>query len=260
MACASTRWRFSCVRRAATFGLLEHALRRAGVPAWFDRGTRRPHPAGRAFLALLACGAERLSAARFAEYLSLGQVPQLVRRWTRLSAEVSTKADGPRRTMKRSGCAARPRPRMRRHLNPARGAGLTRTKPSSPGRCAHRGEWERVLVDAAVIGQNAQRWKRRLDGRARELALQIQEARRQQGSDSGKVRALELTLEQCEHLRSFALPIVDRAGRVARAGHVGRVARFDSCISRRASSGCLRRSSRARGPAADGGGRPRRSR
>ena len=33
------------------FGLLEHALRRAGVPAWFDRGTRRPHPAGRAFLA-----------------------------------------------------------------------------------------------------------------------------------------------------------------------------------------------------------------
>ena len=26
------------------FGLLEHALTRAGVPAWFDRGTRRPHP------------------------------------------------------------------------------------------------------------------------------------------------------------------------------------------------------------------------
>ena len=40
------------------FGLLEHALERAGVPAWFDRGTRRPHPAGRAFLALLACAAE----------------------------------------------------------------------------------------------------------------------------------------------------------------------------------------------------------
>jgi hypothetical protein len=59
------------------FGLLEHALGRAGVPAWFDRGTRRPHPAGRAFLALLACAAEHLSASRFAEYLSLGQVPQL---------------------------------------------------------------------------------------------------------------------------------------------------------------------------------------
>ena len=31
--------------------------------------------AGRAFVALLACGAEKLSARRFAEYLSLGQVP-----------------------------------------------------------------------------------------------------------------------------------------------------------------------------------------
>ena len=39
-------------------GLLEHACARAGVPAWFDRGTRRPDPAGRALLALLAC-AER---------------------------------------------------------------------------------------------------------------------------------------------------------------------------------------------------------
>ena len=56
-------------------GLLEHALARAGIPAWFDRGTRRPHPAGRAFLALIACATEGLSARRFAEYLSLGQLP-----------------------------------------------------------------------------------------------------------------------------------------------------------------------------------------
>src|SRR4029079_5646395 len=58
-------------------GLLEHAFKRAGIPAWFDRGTSRPHPAGRAFLAILACACERLSARRFAEYLSLAQVPQL---------------------------------------------------------------------------------------------------------------------------------------------------------------------------------------
>ncbi|MGH9412056.1 MAG: hypothetical protein ACRD1V_21680, partial [Vicinamibacterales bacterium] len=57
-------------------GLLEHAFARAGVPAWFDRGTRRPHPAGRAFLAILSCACERLSARRFAEYLSLAQVPR----------------------------------------------------------------------------------------------------------------------------------------------------------------------------------------
>ena len=56
-------------------GLLEHALERAEVPACFERGTRRPHAAGRAFLALLACAGEKLSANRFAEYLSLGQLP-----------------------------------------------------------------------------------------------------------------------------------------------------------------------------------------
>src|SRR5580658_6751301 len=54
---------------------LEEAFRRAGIPAHFARGTARPDPAGRAFLALLACGAEGLSAARFAEFLSLGEVP-----------------------------------------------------------------------------------------------------------------------------------------------------------------------------------------
>ena len=38
---------------------LSNTLRaRAGVPAWFDRGTRRPDPAGRALLALLACANE----------------------------------------------------------------------------------------------------------------------------------------------------------------------------------------------------------
>ena len=55
--------------------LLEEALRRAGVPAWFARGALQPDPAGRAFLSLLACAAEGFSARRFAEYLSLGEVP-----------------------------------------------------------------------------------------------------------------------------------------------------------------------------------------
>ncbi|MCA9754794.1 MAG: PD-(D/E)XK nuclease family protein [Candidatus Eisenbacteria bacterium] len=56
---------------------LETAFRRAGIPAYFARNTKRPDPAGRAFLALLACKVERLSARRFAEYLSFGEVPEL---------------------------------------------------------------------------------------------------------------------------------------------------------------------------------------
>src|SRR5439155_22818499 len=55
----------------------EEALRRAEVPAFFARGTTRPDPGGRALLALLACKAEGLSARRFAEYLSLAQVPSV---------------------------------------------------------------------------------------------------------------------------------------------------------------------------------------
>ena len=55
---------------------LEEALRRAGIPAYFTRGVVRPHPAGRAFLALLACAQDGCSASRFSEYLSLGQVPR----------------------------------------------------------------------------------------------------------------------------------------------------------------------------------------
>ena len=54
---------------------VEEAFNRAGIPAHFARGAVRPDPAGRAFCALLKCAANGLSARRFAEYLSLGQVP-----------------------------------------------------------------------------------------------------------------------------------------------------------------------------------------
>ena len=69
--------------------LLEEAFARANVPAWYSRGVRRPDVAGRAFLTLLRCAAEDLNAARFAEYISLGQMPiegsvPLSSRWERV--------------------------------------------------------------------------------------------------------------------------------------------------------------------------------
>ena len=54
---------------------LQEAFSRARIPAHFARGAVRPDPAGRAFYSLLKCAAEGLSARRFAEYLSLAQVP-----------------------------------------------------------------------------------------------------------------------------------------------------------------------------------------
>jgi ATP-dependent helicase/nuclease subunit B len=213
------------------FGLLEHALRRAGVPAWFDRGTRRPHPAGRAFLALLACAAEHLSAARFAEYLSLGQVPQLDETGRESWSVSHDEALGFRGStgIRDSGFGIRVSdddvPGDQTEADPDQAVvGGTLRAPW---------KWERLLVDAGVIGQDAARWKRRLDGRARELTLQIDEAARQEGSDSGKVRALELTLEQCNHLRAFALPIInDMAEWPARASWGEWLDRFQALVPR----------------------------
>ena len=87
-------------------GLLEHALERAGVPVYFERGTRRPHPGGRAFLSLVACALDNLSARRFAEYLSLGQVPD--------GAAASTSEAFPASTDEVFGSLGRPRGRRRR--------------------------------------------------------------------------------------------------------------------------------------------------
>jgi CRISPR/Cas system-associated exonuclease Cas4 (RecB family) len=189
------------------FGLLEHALRRADIPAWFDRGTRRPHPAGRAFLALLACAAEHLSASRFAEYLSLGQVPQLDAAKREAWVVSHDEALGLRASagIRDSGSGIREDDES--SADQEEGADPDRAVVAGTLRAPWK--WERVLIDAAVIGQDAARWKRRLDGRAHELTLQIQEATRQDGSDSGTVRGLELTLEQCNHLRAFALPIIN---------------------------------------------------
>lgn len=55
--------------------VLFEALNRAGVPAYFADGVRRPEPSGRALLCLLSCADEGLSARTFAEYLSLGVAP-----------------------------------------------------------------------------------------------------------------------------------------------------------------------------------------
>lgn len=55
--------------------VLAEAFDRAQIPLWRSEGLRRPHPAGRALLALLHFANEGFPAARFLEYLSLGQSP-----------------------------------------------------------------------------------------------------------------------------------------------------------------------------------------
>src|SRR5688572_4304284 len=184
------------------FGLIEHALRRASVPAWFDRGTRRPHPTGRAFLAILACAAEQLSAARFAEYLSLGQVP------------ANDAAEREQWTPSRDDAFDRTPP-LPEDEDETERSGLAAETPraSDPvfaGTLRAPWRWESLLVESAVIGGDAARWRRRLDGKARELERQVLEAsRHEDGADSGRVRGLEQVAEQLRHLQTFALPVVE---------------------------------------------------
>ncbi len=192
-------------------GLLETALRRAGVEAWFVRGTRAPDPAGRAFLALLACAAEQLSARRFSEYLSLGQVPEPDpegappvdrARWT-----IPAEADQvlPEAALPVQGSLFDVADLDPDHDDPAPDAD---DRPVVGGTLRAPWHWDRLLVESAVIG-GRDRWARRLTGLERELRLRLEEC---SGDDprSPRARRIERDLGDLGHLRRFALPVMDR--------------------------------------------------
>lgn len=178
-------------------GLLEHAFARAGVPAWFERGTRRPDPAGRAFLALLACADEGLSARRFAEYLSLGQVPSGTGPVESLQGPVPD-ADMLLRPDER---VEDPAP-----IDEAPAAGEREGARVVAGTLRAPWRWEELLVEAYVI-EGLERWQRRLPGLRHEYDRRWRELA-SEDRDSPRLRALERDREQLEHLASFALPIV----------------------------------------------------
>ena len=190
---------------------LETALRRAGVEAWFVRGTRVPDPAGRAFVALLACAAERLSARRFSEYLSLGQVPLP-------DEQGAPPTDRARWVPPSEADQVLPPPPLQPSLfdrvdvEPSAGD----TGPDADDRPVVEGglrapwRWDRLLVESAVIGGH-HRWARRLSGLEQELRLRLTEAANDE-PQSSRVRRLESDLANLDHLRRFALPIIDRLG------------------------------------------------
>jgi CRISPR/Cas system-associated exonuclease Cas4 (RecB family) len=194
------------------YGLLEHALRRADVPAWFDRGTRRPHASGRAFLALLACAAEQLSASRFAEYLSLGQVPAptdpVEPAWIPPTDDALDRAADAGADEGAADAARLEAERPRE--SDAVVAGTLR----APWR------WEALLVESAVIGGSPARWIRRLEGKAREIDRQVVEAARYDGGE-GRIRALEQMREHLRTLQAFAIPIVEELAAWPRAATWG---------------------------------------
>jgi ATP-dependent helicase/nuclease subunit B len=174
---------------------VEEALRRAGIPAWFSRGVVRPDPAGRAFLALLACAQEGCSATRFSEYLSLAQVPGPD------SAQDERATILPLDDDLLAGFLGLPEEREAQQAEDGDGS-----FQSPIG-------WEGMLVDAAVIGGVA-RWERRLNGLHAELRLQLSELD-ENDATRGK---LEDRIERLKNLQQFAIPVVRRLHALPESG------------------------------------------
>jgi CRISPR/Cas system-associated exonuclease Cas4 (RecB family) len=215
---------------------LEEALARAAIPVHFDQGTRLPDPTGRAFLALLACAGERLSVRRFAEYLSLGEVPATSEpppaapsgdRWVPPEEELLpvALAAGDEEDDDELGeiLVLRGGPLPSRDVLAAAlglpGAGEPVRARGDAGDVAGdvagdmAGDgaagvaagpvfapwrWEQLLVDAAVIG-GLDRWERRLAGLEAQLQLE--------DGDHGRDRR-ERALADLRQLRAFALPLL----------------------------------------------------
>jgi ATP-dependent helicase/nuclease subunit B len=182
--------------------LLQTAFRRAGIPAYFARGTRLPDPAGRALLALLATRAEGLSAQRFAEYLSFAQTPLL-------DDEGEAPAAAPEWTAPTDdalGSAAGNAPDP--ELDDAADHAAQDAAAGSERELRAPWRWEALLVDAAVIGTE-ERWRRRLLGLANELALRAAELERIE-PDSPALPVLRQQRTELERLRRFALPVIEQ--------------------------------------------------
>jgi ATP-dependent helicase/nuclease subunit B len=190
-------------------GLLGHAFARAGIPAWIDRGAGRPHPSGRAFLALIACAVERLSAARFAEYLSLSQVPDAPG-----SAPAPLPVPPPVDDLF-SGFTGVEAPPDEPDFPPdapasdaAPSAAAQEASPVVDGTLRAPWKWEKLIVESAVIGGDPQRWHRRLGGLAQQYRQQWTEEARED-PDSPRLLRIERDARNLAHLRDFALPVID---------------------------------------------------
>lgn len=182
---------------------LHEALRRARIPAWFAEGIRQPDPAGRALLALLACAAEGLSASRFAEYLSLGEVPAPSDDGAPPPARVDTERWTPGDPELLPSSMAAPEdvsvaPDIERAEEPD-------TVPVLAGTLRAPRRWEKLLVDASVIGGDPRRWERRLGALAHELELRRNGLEDSEDPREGLLRRREAEVVA---LQDFGLPMI----------------------------------------------------
>jgi RecB family exonuclease len=197
-------------------GPLEEAFTRAGVPTHFARGAVRTDPTGRAFCVLLQCAVEGLSARRFAEYLSLGQVPDATPEGTPPDAAPRSE----RWITPDQEFIARPlwedlteQSTHTQEITPPEG----NDGPVTAGQLRAPRRWERLLVEAAVIG-GRERWRRRIDGLANELRLKLAEL---DGEEEARAAIAKRTLEDLEAFSGYALPLIDALAELPESANWG---------------------------------------
>jgi ATP-dependent helicase/nuclease subunit B len=220
-------------------GLLEHACARGGVPAYFDRGTRRPDPAGRAFVALLSSAVDGLSAKRFDEYLSLGQVPSIpAGRRDDLQTRPADPVP-PRDEVFREFTADEPATSSDDAAAATAGDATIDSDEEAvvAGTLRSPWKWEELIVESAVVGGRSladgrARWRRRLDGLAADLRYRIEELERDE-QESARIARFKRDLRNLAHLRQFALPIIDALAEWPERAAWGEwLARFSALASR----------------------------
>ena len=199
---------------------LEDAFERASIPAYFEKGTKRPDPGGRAFLALMDCAAEELSASRFAEYLSLSQIPRLDVHGQPIPPEELPEDEDvlwipPQHALAPKTSDDAPR-QLDLFAEPEK-VDEPERETAIEGSLRAPWRWEKLLVDAAVIG-SVERWQRRLAGLARELEIQLAELDDPEG---GAAVALQRERDDLEHLKHFALPVIELLAELPKSGPWG---------------------------------------
>ncbi|PWT88365.1 MAG: PD-(D/E)XK nuclease family protein [Blastocatellia bacterium] len=181
---------------------LEESFARADIPSYFSQGTTSPDPAGRALLALLACAADGLSAKRFAEYLSLGELPA-----PESTKDVDAQWVAPDDELIQSEIETE---EIETNLASSNLSTDPDDSPIVDGSLRTPARWERLIVDSAVIG-GRDRWSRRLAGLANELQVRIDEAA---PDEESLVLSLKRDLRDLNSLRNYALPLIEQLDRL----------------------------------------------
>ena len=196
----------------STYALhLETALGRAGIPAYFAFGTRRPHASGRALCALLACKIERFSARRFAEYLSLGQVPDERRADELPARSFLTPLD---ETLGRFGAQEVPPADEDAEGQESPGDDA----PKRYGRIRAPRRWERLLGEAATLEvgstETGRAYYQRRIGALVSAFRRAREALVRDDPSSPRIHALDRDIADSAELLSFAGPVLDACDRL----------------------------------------------